>query len=198
MSKTHEQDQASEDAQLVSSVLRGDQEAFAALVQRYQNLIAGVAWRFGVKRDDIEDVVSDVLIKVYRNLHRYRPDFPFSTWLYRLTANHLVDLSRRARHEKGRSDLPEQLADDAPGPAQDWEVRERSGLVREALQEIDPRYRDTLLLVYVEGMKVEDVAAALEIPEGTVKTRLMRGRQALKKILSRRHPEHFGGTSGLS
>jgi len=65
-------------------------------------------------------------------------------------------------------------------------------VLRAALDELDDRYRETLFLVYVEGLKVEETARVLEIPEGTVKTRLMRGRQALKKILVRRHPEHFG------
>jgi RNA polymerase sigma-70 factor (ECF subfamily) len=64
--------------------------------------------------------------------------------------------------------------------------------VRRALAEIEPRYREAIFLVHVEGRKVEEAARILEIPEGTIKTRLMRGREALRKILVRRHPEHFG------
>jgi RNA polymerase sigma-70 factor (ECF subfamily) len=63
--------------------------------------------------------------------------------------------------------------------------------VREALDHIDDRYREVMQLVYVEGMKVEEAARVLSAPEGTVKTRLMRGREALKKVLMRRNPEHF-------
>jgi RNA polymerase sigma-70 factor (ECF subfamily) len=67
--------------------------------------------------------------------------------------------------------------------------------VRESLARVDSRYRDALFLVYVEGLRVEQAAAVLQIPEGTMKTRLMRGREALRRLLQRRHPEHFGGRS---
>jgi RNA polymerase sigma-70 factor (ECF subfamily) len=88
--------------------------------------------------------------------------------------------------------MPAQVADDAPGPEEWVEGRERRSLVREALSDIDPRYREAIFLVYVEGKRVDEVARTLGVPEGTVKTRLMRGRDALRKILVRRHPEHFG------
>ena len=141
----------------------------------------------------MEDVVSEVFFKVYRNLHQFRPDHPFSTWLYKLTANHLVDRSRRAKKERGRTEMPEQLEDGHAGALEDMELGERERLVRSALEEIDERYRETIRLVYVEGLKVDETARILGVPEGTVKTRLMRGREALKKILIRRHPEHFKG-----
>lgn len=186
------QDRPAEDLQLVQAVLGGDRDAFDALVARYQNLIAGVAWRYGVRRDDIEDVVSEVLIKAYRNLHLFRPDYPFSTWLYRLAVNHVVDRGRKARKERGRTEMPEQLADTRPAPGDGIEAGEREALLRTALGEIDPRYREVIQLVYVEGMKVEEAATILGVPEGTVKTRLMRGREAVRRILVRRAPEYFG------
>ena len=67
-----------------------------------------------------------------------------------------------------------------------------------ALEEIDSRYRESIFLVYVEGLKVEEAARMLSVPAGTVNTRLMRGRAALRRILARRHPEHFGGSDALS
>lgn len=186
------EDRRGDDLLLVESVLRGDREAFALLVARYQALVAGVAWRFGSRREDIEDIVSEVMLKVYRNLHRYRPDHPFPTWLYRLAANHVLDLARRARKERGRVEMPSQMADTGPGPDERAQTRERARLLQAALAEVDARYRDVILLVYVEGLKVDEAARTLGVPEGTVKTRLMRGREALRRILSERHPEHFG------
>ena len=186
-------DQASQDALLVESVLRGDREAFSQLVGRHQSLVAAVAWRHGVRRDDIEDVVSEVFLKVYRNLGQYRPEHPFPTWLYRLAANHVIDRSRRGRRERLRVEMPEQVADPAPAAAERVETHERAALVRQALQEVPPHFRHPLVLVHVEGMKVEEAARLLGVPEGTVKTRLMRGRAALRRVLVRRHPEHFGG-----
>jgi RNA polymerase sigma-70 factor (ECF subfamily) len=102
-----------------------------------------------------------------------------------------VDRSRRAKKERGRTEMPEQISDDAPGAQDGLELDERHVLVREALGQIDERYRESIHLVYVEGLKVEEAARLLGVPEGTVKTRLMRGREALKKVLTRKNPEHF-------
>lgn len=95
------------------------------------------------------------------------------------------------KKERGRTEMPEQVEDHAPGAADTMETDERYALVREALRHVDDRYREVMHLVYVEGLKVEETARILGTPEGTVKTRLMRGREALKKILMRRNPEHF-------
>ena len=184
-------DRAALDLEIVREVLAGHTERFRELVDRYQNMIAGIAWRSGCRREDVEDVVSEVLLKVYRNLHQYRPDHAFSTWLYRLTANHVVDRSRRMKKERGRTEMPEQVEDKSPGADDSMETDERHALVRDALRFVDDRYREVMHLVYVEGLKVDETARILGTPEGTVKTRLMRGREALKKVLMRRHPEHF-------
>jgi len=184
-------DRAALDLEIVREVLGGKPERFRELVDRYQNMVAGVAWRSGCRREDVEDVVSEVLLKVYRNLHQYRPDHAFSTWLYKLTANHVVDRSRRMKKERGRTEMPEQVEDHTPGAEDTMETDERHGLVRDALRFVDERYREVLQLVYVEGLKVDETARILRTPEGTVKTRLMRGREALRKILVKRNPEHF-------
>lgn len=182
---------AAEDLRIVREVLDGRTEQFRLLVTRYQNLVAGIAWRSGCRRDDVEDVVSEVFLKVYRNLHQYRPDHAFSTWLYKLTANHVVDRSRRMKKERGRTEMPEQVEDKSPGVDDALETDERHSLVRRALDHVDERYREVMHLVYVEGLKVDETARILGIPEGTVKTRLMRGRDALRKVLLHRNPEHF-------
>jgi len=192
------EDQAAQDRILVRAVLGGDAGAFAELVARYQKLVASVAWRYGVRREEIEDVVSEIFFKVYSNLGRFRPEHPFSTWLYRLAANHVVDHGRRKKREAHRAEMPEQVVDTAPGPRENAEDHERAGLVRGALREVAPRYREVLFLVYIEGMSVADVAGALGLPQGTVKSRLKRGRDALRRILVRRNPEQFGGIHALS
>ena len=184
-------DRAAEDLRIVREVLEGRSERFRELVIRYQNLVAGIAWRSGCRREDAEDVVSEVFLKVYRNLHQFRPDHAFSTWLYKLTANHVVDRSRRAKKERGRTEMPEQVEDHTPGAEEGMETDERHALVRKALEFVDERYREVMHLVYVEGLKVDETARVLGVPEGTVKTRLMRGREALRKVLVHKHPEYF-------
>ena len=186
--------QKAQDQRLIQSVLHGDATAYGKLVERYQRMVASVAWRYGTPRPEIEDVVSEVFIKAYEKLGQYRPEHAFSTWLYRLAANHVVDHSRRKKKEAGRTEMPEQMADMRAGAGETMMLGERAELLRACLQELPDHYREALHLIYVEGMKVDEASRALEIPQGTVKTRLMRGRDALRKILLRRHPEHFGGS----
>lgn len=188
------QDRAEQDQRLVRSILEGDSEAYASIVADYQKLVASVAWRYGVTQGDIEDVVSEVFIKAFRNLHRYRPEHPLSTWLYRLAVNHVIDYGRRQRKERGRTEMPEQVADGARDQGVALEQHERVRLLRAAMNEIPAHYREILFMVYVEGMKVDDAARTSGLPTGTVKTRLMRGREALRRVLVRRHPEYFGAT----
>src|SRR5207344_1392039 len=126
-------DRAARDLEIVREVLDGRPDRFWELVNRYQNMVAGIAWRSGCRREDVEDVVSEVLLKVYRNLHQYRPDHAFSTWLYKLTANHVVDRSRRMKKERGRTEMPEQIEDQTPGADDVMEQDERHALVRDAL-----------------------------------------------------------------
>ncbi len=186
------EDRATQDHGLVASTLQGDRQAFGELVARYQRLVASVAWRYGISRMEIEDVVSEVFVKAFQNLHRFRPEHAFSTWLYRLAVNHVIDHTRRQRKEQGRTEMPQHLPDPAPTAGEGVESGERASLVRSALRELKPHYRDVLFLVYVEGLRVEDVSRTLGLPQGTVKTRLMRGREAMRRVLVSRHPEHFG------
>ena len=183
---------AAEDADLVARFVDGDVAAFDELMAAHEDRVFGICLRMLRDRDMALDAVQETFINVFRKADRYKAEAAFSTWLYRLAANHVVDRGRRARRERGRVEMPEQVVDTSPGADAGVESAERVAVLRAAIQELDTRYREALFLVYVEGLKVDEAARMLEIPEGTVKTRLMRGRQALKKILARRHPEHFG------
>lgn len=189
------EDRAAQDQRLVRKVLEGDQQAFGELVERYQRMVASVAWRYGAAAGEIDDLVSEILIKTYTNLGRYRPEHAFSTWLYRLAANHVVDHGRRAKKERGRVEMPLEITDTKTDIEADASDRERSAHLHDAMQELAPHYRETLFLVYVEGMKVHEAARELGLPSGTIKTRLMRGRDALRKIMEQRHPAYFEGSA---
>lgn len=191
------EERATQDLRLVQATLAGDQRAFEALVERYQKLVASIGWRYGIRREEIEDVVSEVFVKAYGNLHRFRPEHPFSTWLYRLAANHVIDHARRSKKDRAEAEMPRQLPDPALGPGERVERRETARLVREALERLPRHYRDVLFLVYVEGMRVEEAARTLGLPQGTIKTRLMRGRAGLRRILERAWPERFGAEHAL-
>jgi RNA polymerase sigma-70 factor (ECF subfamily) len=191
------EERATQDLHLVQATLAGDQRAFETLVERYQKLVASIGWRYGIRREEIEDVVSEVFVKAYGNLHRFRPEHPFSTWLYRLAANHVIDHGRRAKKARAEAEMPRHLPDPALGPGERLERRETTRLVREALERLPRHYRDVLFLVYVEGLRVEEAARTLGLPQGTIKTRLMRGRAGLRRILERTWPERFGDDHAL-
>ncbi len=186
-------DRSPPDEELVARCLKGDQAAFGELVGRYQGYVAAVATRAGVAASDLDDAVNGVFLKVWRHLAQYRPGSPFPTWLYRITVNHSFDEFRRMRRERARAEMPDEVADSRPGSAERLETVERRALVREALSRLEPLYRETLFLVYVDGMSVGEAAEILGLPEGTVKARLHRGRQQLAAVLRREWPEHFGG-----
>lgn len=179
------EDPAARDLRAIGAVLGGESAAFGELVTRYQKLVASIAWRYGTRREEIEDMVSEVFLKVYRNLAQYRPEHPFSTWLYRLAVNHVVDHGRRVRRAGPPVELPTHLEDPAAGPEERAVEHERGARVRAALDTLKAHYRETLSLVYVEGLSVDDAARALGVPSGTIKSRLLRGRQALREVLER-------------
>jgi RNA polymerase sigma-70 factor (ECF subfamily) len=186
------EDRAAQDQRLAEAVLQGDQEAFRQLLERYQRLVASVAWRYGARGEEVEDLVSEVFFKVYRNMHQYRPEHAFSTWLYRLAANHVMDHGRRMRREAARGEMPQEIDDPGPGPGDRFDTSERSEVVRRCLEDLPPKYREAVFLVYIEGLSVEEASRTLGVPPGTIKSRLKRGRDALKKLIDRRHPELYG------
>jgi RNA polymerase sigma-70 factor (ECF subfamily) len=176
------------DVELVREVLAGRVERFEVLVHRYQRLVATAALRMGIPREEVEDVTSEVFFKVYRSLHRYQPQHALSTWLYRITVNAALDRRRSRRRQAKQEEIPASLADGRPSAHAVTEAAQRTGLLRQALERVPDHYRAPLILVHVEGMPLEEAARALDLPEGTVKSRLFRGRSLLKEIIRRHYP----------
>jgi len=176
------------DVDLIREVLAGRIERFEILVRRYQRLVATAALRMGTPREEVEDVTSEVFYKVYRSLGRYRPEHALSTWLYRITVNAALDRKRSLRHESRMEELSPALADGRPSIHEEASDRERSRLLRAALERIPGHYRSPLVLAHIEGMPLEEIARVLDLPEGTVKSRLFRARAMLKEIIRRHYP----------
>lgn len=178
---------------LIRRVLAGDPESFGAIVRGYQNLVASVAYRMGVPRHSIEDVTSEVFMKAYTRLDQYDPDYALSTWLYRIATNHILDeIKKRKRQGLVALEDVAEPSDPRPNVLGEAEVTERDHLLREAMERLPDEYRKVLVLKHFEDLQVQEISRILRIPEGTVKIRLMRGRQRLRKILEQSHPEHFG------
>jgi RNA polymerase sigma-70 factor (ECF subfamily) len=184
------------DIELVGEVLDGRVERFEILVRRYQRLVATAALRMGVPRQEVEDVTNEVFYKVYRSLNRYEPTHALSTWLYRITVNAALDRRRSRRHDSKMDEIPASLPDSRPSPLERAGEGERALRLRKAVDRLPRHYRAPLVLAHVEAMPLEEVARVLNLPEGTVKSRLFRARAMLKEIILKHYPDLAAGSGG--
>jgi RNA polymerase sigma-70 factor (ECF subfamily) len=171
------------EADLIARCQQGDERAFRELVDRYKDLVFGVIARSGVQRSRIEDLAQEVFLKIYRGLPYFRGEARLTTWIYRIVLN-LLSLEaqkRRASREVALdSDLPShepRSHDRSPG---DLELRDR---LEKAMARLPPNYRLLIGSHYLKDVKYEDLAEALGMPVGTVKTHLHRAKKQLRELL---------------
>ena len=184
------------DEELVRRFTGGDAGAFGLLVERYQDRVYTLCLRWLRDRQVAEEVAQDVFVAVYRALPRFRGDAKFSTWLFRIAVNHCKNKrqyqQRRQvnRHEPleglQQADRPErQLASPSPGTDRTVHVSDAEDLLRRGLAELDESYRAIVVLRDIQGLAYEEIADILDLPRGTVKSRLHRARAQLARSLAR-------------
>jgi RNA polymerase sigma-70 factor (ECF subfamily) len=171
------------EADLVARAKQGDPRAFEALVSRYSRSVLNIAYRIASDREAAQDVAQEAFINAFRQLHRYRGDAGFGTWLYRITVNearmHVRSESRRrARMEKlGRVELAHAVTEDRP---------DESGPLTELMRELPEKQRVALALFYLDELSLQEIAQAAGAPVGTVKAWLSRGRNNLRQLADER------------
>lgn len=178
---------------LVRRAAEGDERAFEALVQMYEKTVYAYAYRMLSSREDAEEVTQDVFLKVWRTLSGFRWESSLSTWILRITRNAATDAIRRrnptseslytADAEGEEYAIPVADATPESNPELAYEQKERRELVQRAIATLDTDFREILILREIEGLSYAEIASILEIEEGTVKSRISRARQNLKKIL---------------
>jgi RNA polymerase sigma-70 factor (ECF subfamily) len=179
------------DEDLVAAVLQGDRERFGDLVERYQGRLVNYLFRLLRNADDAHDLAQEVLVKVYQVLDRYDPQYKFSTWLFRVAQNAAIDQIRRRRLK-----LTSLRQEDEEGESRDWELpspergpygemrnRERGDAIQGAIEALPWEYRELILLRHFGELPYEEIAKLKQMPLGTVKNKLFRGRQMLKDKL---------------
>lgn len=165
---------------LVTAARGGDQDAFEALVREHADAVYGHALRFFGDPDTAEDAVQEVFLKVFRSLQTFQGESAFSTWLYRVTRNVCLDLFRSGKRRPvpvDPVDLPERLSGDIADPVV------ASAALDEALAALAPEDRDAFNAISLFGLDYREAAIALEVPVGTVKSRVFRARRALVQML---------------
>lgn len=177
-----------EDRALVDRARRGDGEAFGELVLKYQHRIVNFARALVAETADAEDVAQEAFLRAYRALGQFRGQSTFKTWLYQIAANTARTHAGRRRARR------EQQPDAAADSGQDWASVESAGSVESsvidrdridrALATLPIELRETIVLRDVEGLEYREIAVALDIPIGTVESRIFRARQRLRELLT--------------
>jgi len=192
-----------EDAQVVGSLVRrciaGDAVAWEEIVQRYNRRIYNLCYRFAGTADDAQDLTQEVFIKMYRTLNSYDVERgAFMTWMTTLTRNLLVDHFRKSKQDRMTDSLDappsehedamplsEKIPDKALPPDARVKSQETREVVHHALQKLSPELREAVILRDLQDMDYREIAAVLKVPEGTVKSRINRGRAELARLLQR-------------
>ena len=188
------------DRDLVIAASKGDVEAFAKLVRDYSSLVYRVSLRL-LGNDDAQDASQEVWVRVWRNIRSFRGESAFSTWLYRITVNTCLSIrqkqSRRDERELG-DEVP--YISEPPGGDADPEAvalnTERREELQDALQHVRAEHRAALVLRHMEGLSYAEIAEVLQVPNGTAKGWVSRGRAAMLVVLAEkdglRHNEEAG------
>jgi len=179
------------DGELVQSALAGRESGFEELVRRYQRPIAAYVYRMVGDYDAALDLTQDVFIKVYASLSRYRSEFKFSTWIYKIAHNAAIDHLRRnaARdHAVTRDDdrTETKLESRRLTPEQESERNERRSEIEVVVQLLSPAYRELIVLRHSHDLSYDEIAEITGLPLGTVKNRLFRAREAMRDLLVQR------------
>ena len=176
--------------ELVRAAQRGDDSAFEELVRTYEKRVYHLALRMCGNVDDAYEVAQEAFLSAWKGMRFFRGDSSFSTWLYRLTSNAAIDFLRRQRRQGGSDgvslddeDTFLEVADPAPSPHQQAERLELRDALARGLGALTPEHRQVLLLRELQGLTYEEIAAALELDLGTVKSRIARAREKLRKYL---------------
>ena len=192
-----------EDAQVVGMLVRrcvaGDAVAWEEIVQRYNRRIYNICYRFAGSADDAQDLTQEVFIKMYRTLNSYDMERgAFMTWVTTITRNLLVDHFRKSKQDRvtdsidaapseheDATPLSDKIQDRTPTPDASAQSRETRETVHRALQKLSPDLREAVILRDLQDMDYREIATVLHVPEGTVKSRINRGRTELARLLQR-------------
>ena len=181
-----------EDQELLNRCLAGEDSAWEALLSAHTRRIYNLCYRFTGRVEEAEDVTQEVFIKVFQTLKSYdAAQGSFSTWLNRVARNHLVDHYRRTRKDRVTSSLEEELpaaeAKSSPRiePTDQVESRERREVLQWGLDKLSPDLREAVILRDLHDLDYQEIAQVLRVPQGTVKSRINRGRLELARVLKR-------------
>ncbi len=175
---------------LIERCLDGDEEAWAAIVRQHRRKVFSVAYKFVGRHDEAEDLTQDVFLKIFRSLNTFDRRANFQTWLISVSRNLCIDHYRKVRKEREMIDRDVDAGQltpvsKTPGPHVSLERRDRRAFLRRAFDGLPPSLRTAVLLRDIQEYSYQEIADRLGLPEGTVKSRINRGRLELARQVRR-------------
>ncbi|MCA1061449.1 RNA polymerase sigma factor SigW [Rossellomorea aquimaris] len=176
----------------IKQVLKGDQNAFAELVELYRDKVFQICYRMLGNRHEAEDIAQEAFIRAYVNIETFNQKRKFSTWLFRIATNLCIDRIRKKKPDyfldaevAGTEGLTmySQVAADVQLPEDEVENMELQETIQTEISKLPEKYRSVIVLKYIEELPLQEISEILDLPLGTVKTRVHRGREALRKQL---------------
>ena len=186
-------DKAIEDFDLIDKAVNDkDQQAYATLMKRYKKAVYFMILKMIRDADDAEDLTMEAFAKAFRNLHRFKKDYTFSTWLFRIATNNTIDFIRKKKlktmslnntlTDDGGNSVNIDIEDDDNNPQDEYIRTQRIEMVRIFVDKLPAKYRKLVKLRYFDELSYEEIAQELDKPLGTVKAQLHRSRELLYEI----------------
>ncbi|MBU0697413.1 MAG: sigma-70 family RNA polymerase sigma factor [Bacteroidetes bacterium] len=188
-------DNAKNDFIFVERAKEGDQKAYAELMHRYKDSIYFMVLKMVNNKDDAMDITVTTFAKAFENLEKYRPDYAFSTWLFRIATNGSIDFIRKKKiqttsldgySDRDGEDRVFEIKSDVLNPEETSIKKQQTEQLKEIIDRLPLRYKKLIILRYFDELSYEEIAEHMDLPLGTVKAQLFRGRDLLSNILNRR------------
>jgi RNA polymerase sigma-70 factor, ECF subfamily len=191
-----------DEKELVERCRKGEDEAWRDLVDRFGQKVYSIAYHFTLKREEAEELSQEVFLKVFENLQRYDGSYPLTAWLVSLARNLCIDRYRRRKREKSfrfvSDDAVMPLLKSDDDPSAEALRKERTKLLFSALAEIPEDLAEILVLRDLDGLAYDEIGRALQLPGGTVKSRLFRARAEVARKIRERHEEQGRGLTSIA
>lgn len=181
-----------DDSILISQALKGEQTAYGQLLKKYQGAIFSFIYKIIQEKNDAEDLAQETFIKAFSSLPLFNNEFAFSTWLFKIASNNCIDYLRKKRLKTYSIDkpieskdgtVPHDLPDPFINPETEYIESERRSQIDRAIARLPKKYQVIIVMRHKEEKSYEEISEALHIPIGTVKARIFRAREKLKKLL---------------
>jgi RNA polymerase sigma-W factor len=181
-----------DDTVLVKKAKAGDGKAYDDLILLYKDAVYSIIYRMVRNKQEAEDLSQEAFIKAYNSINSFNEEYAFSTWLFKIATNNCIDFFRKRKLKTYSMDqtikykdeeIQQEYADNEPTADKEIVASEKSAMIRKAIEELPEKYRTAIMLRHHEERSYEDIAQILDLPLGTVKARIFRAREMLKKSL---------------